>query len=77
MQAAQNRNSFKNITSLGFCGTKNMQESEINRLISILLRVNCDGRGMWHVWGDLRKGDNRKDPGIDGRNLKMDLQDLG
>jgi hypothetical protein len=50
-----------------------MQESKINRLIFILLGIHCNE----HVWGDLKEGGNREDSGIDGRNLKMNLQDVG
>jgi hypothetical protein len=31
--------------------------------------------GFW--LGDLREGDQFGDPGVDGDNIKMDLQELG
>jgi hypothetical protein len=31
--------------------------------------------GFW--WGDLREGDSLGDPGVDGDNIKMDLQEVG
>ena len=31
--------------------------------------------GFW--WGNLRERDHLKDPGVEGDNIKMDLQELG
>jgi hypothetical protein len=31
--------------------------------------------GFW--WGHLREGDHLGEPGLDGDNIKMDLQDVG
>jgi len=31
--------------------------------------------GFW--WGNLREGDNLEGPGVDGDNIKMDLQEVG
>jgi hypothetical protein len=31
--------------------------------------------GFW--WGDLSVGDHLGDPGVDGDNIKMDLQEVG
>jgi hypothetical protein len=31
--------------------------------------------GFW--WGDLREGDHLRDPGVNGDNIKKDLQDVG
>jgi hypothetical protein len=28
-------------------------------------------------WGDLREGDHLEDPDVDGRIIKMDLQEVG
>jgi hypothetical protein len=30
--------------------------------------------GFW--WGDLREGNHLRDPGVDGDNIEMDLQEV-